>query len=125
MTITTETELGQRWADAELQADVAALDDLLTDDFVAVGPLGFLLTKEQFLDRHRSGDLHYEAFEWTIDMQRQYGDTTVVIGTQVSTSTYQGNPVPFGNLRITQIVVRQEDQVRLAGLHMSQRVEPV
>jgi ketosteroid isomerase-like protein len=107
-----------------LQADVGALDDLLTDDFVAVGPLGFLLTKEQFLDRHRSGDLNYQTFEWTVERERRYGDTAIVIGTQVSTSTYQGNPVPFGNLRVTQIVVRQDDQLRLAGLHMSQKAEP-
>jgi ketosteroid isomerase-like protein len=122
MTITTE--IGKRWANAELQADVAALDDLLTDDFIAVGPLGFLLTKAQFLDRHRSGDLNYQTFEWTVETERRYGDTAIVIGTQVSTSTYQGNPVPFSNLRVTQIVVRQGNQLRLAGLHTSQKAEP-
>ena len=33
-------DLGRRWADAELRADVEALDGLLDADFVCVGPLG-------------------------------------------------------------------------------------
>jgi hypothetical protein len=32
-------DLGRRWADAELRAEVAALDSLLDDDFTCVGPL--------------------------------------------------------------------------------------
>ena len=50
------TDLLDRWSQAELNADVAALDAWLDRDFVAGGPLGFVLNKTEWLDRHRSGD---------------------------------------------------------------------
>jgi hypothetical protein len=57
-------QLGQEWAAAEVRGDVSALATMLADDFVGVGPLGFTLTREQWLDRHRSGDLVYEEITW-------------------------------------------------------------
>ena len=50
---TTLTE----WAAAERDGDTAALDTLLTGDFTAVGPLGFILPKQAWLARHRPGIL--------------------------------------------------------------------
>jgi hypothetical protein len=54
---------GREWASAERRADVPALTSLIADDFVEVGPLGFLLTKQEWLARHQSGDLAYETVD--------------------------------------------------------------
>lgn len=59
-TIEELNTFGQTWANAELRGDGDALNNLLADDFSGVGPLGFLLNKEQWLARFRSGDLKYE-----------------------------------------------------------------
>ena len=48
-------ELGRRWADAEQRGDADALSALAVEDFTLVGPLGFVLDKQQWLDRYRSG----------------------------------------------------------------------
>jgi hypothetical protein len=48
MTGTTDVlDLVERWAAAEQGNDAEALDGLLTDDFVGVGPLGFVLGRDQ------------------------------------------------------------------------------
>jgi hypothetical protein len=119
-TATAIGELGRRWTDAELHADTETLETLLDDQFIAVGPLGFTLTKSEWLDRHRSGDLAYQALTWEPGPTRTYGDVALTIGTQIAQTTYRGNPVPFGRLRITQIAARHGDRWVLAGLHMSQ-----
>jgi hypothetical protein len=54
-TTTEIRELGRRWVDAELRGDADALAALSVADFTLVGPLGFVLTREQWLDRYRSG----------------------------------------------------------------------
>jgi ketosteroid isomerase-like protein len=112
-------ELLAEWTTAERVGDAAALDKLLADDFVGVGPLGFTLSKREWLDRH-DGGLRYEAFglEEVQVRGRGYGDATVVVARQVGQGTYQGNPVP-GALRASLLLVRQAGRWRLAGNHMS------
>ena len=51
--------LADEWIAAELRGDTAYLERTLADDFVAVGPLGFLLTKQEWIGRHRSGNMSY------------------------------------------------------------------
>jgi hypothetical protein len=36
--------------EAEIEADAAALDALATDDFTLIGPAGFVLGKQHWLD---------------------------------------------------------------------------
>ena len=55
-------DLVERWAHAELAGDVDAYADLLDDEFVGVGPVGFVLDKQQWAQRHR-GDLENHGFE--------------------------------------------------------------
>jgi ketosteroid isomerase-like protein len=112
-------ELGRRWAEAERNGDVAALDTLLYEDFVGVGPLGFVLDKQQWLGPRRSGDLKNSSFEWQDPSVRVFGDTAVVIGTQVQESTYQGRDAS-GRFRVTQVALRTGgDRWVLAGMHYS------
>ena len=70
------------WTAAERSGDAEALAACLTDDFLAVGPLGFILTKQDWLDRHAASDLIYDVFELDEVSSRRYGDTVVVTALQ-------------------------------------------
>lgn len=111
-------KLVNEFAQAELNEDTEVLDKLLADDFVGIGPRGFLLTKEQWLARYRGGDLKNESFELAELQTRFYGDVAVVIGLETTKSTYQGNPTG-GNFRATLIFIRQSGEWRLAGSQLS------
>jgi ketosteroid isomerase-like protein len=111
-------QLGQEWAAAEVRGDVSALATMLADDFVGVGPLGFTLTKEQWLDRHRSGDLVYEEITWEDVEVRVHDCVAVAIGLQTQRAKYRGRPVD-GRFRATQIYVGTGDGWQIEGVQLS------
>jgi ketosteroid isomerase-like protein len=116
-------ELGQRWAAAERSGDVDALRPLLADDFVLVGPLGFMLDKEQYLGSRRSGDLKHASLVWEDIRVRVYGGTAVAVGSQTQRSTYQGRDAS-GRFRVTQVAFGQGDRWTIVGLHYSPIAQP-
>jgi uncharacterized protein (TIGR02246 family) len=110
--------LVRRWIDAERSGDPEALAPLLAEDFMLVGPLGFMLDKPQFLGSRRSGDLKHESFTFDEVQLRVYGDSAVAIGTQTQKSTYQGRDAS-GRFRVTLIPVQRQQHWVLAGIHLS------
>lgn len=111
-------DLGKRWTDAELRGDTSALDTLLTDGFVGVGPLGFQLDKRAWLQRHSAGGIVTESLTWQDVQVRGYGDTAVAIGVQDSRGSYAGKPTS-GRFRVTQVLVRAHGVWAIDWLHMS------
>jgi ketosteroid isomerase-like protein len=116
-------DLGQRWAFAERAGDADALEPLLANDFLLVGPLGFMLDKTQYLGARSSGELRHESLEWADVRVRVYGEAAVAVGTQTQRSTYQGRDAS-GRFRVTQIVVRRADLWTVVGLHYSPIARP-
>jgi ketosteroid isomerase-like protein len=117
-------DLLDRWAKAELGPDTATIDAVLADDFLGIGPFGFTLTKEEWLQRHSSGDLDYTQFALLDTTIRRYGDAAIVVGVQDQVATYQGNPVPMSKLRFSATLVRESGGWVIAGHQMSQLGAP-
>jgi len=116
------TRLGKEWAAAELRGDTASLGRILADDFIAVGPRGFMLTKEQWLSRHDSGSLTYEGFEWNEVTVRVHGNAAVMIGRQTARAVYEDGDVRHeirDQFRATLVFVDQEGRWLLLGLQLS------
>ncbi len=117
MTQTVESFLAE-WAGAERTGDTDTLDTLLTDDFVGVGPLGFVLPKQAWLSRF-AGGLVYDSFTLEEVQSRQHGDAAVVTVRQVGRGSIQGYPLPFEAVRATLTLVSLADHWQMAGIHMS------
>jgi len=115
----TIRELGHRWADAEQRGDVAALDAITAPDFTLVGPAGFVLNKQQWLDRYRTGALVTRSLNWDEIEVRDYDEAAVATGCLTQQATYHDHPAD-GRFRATHIAVRDGgDRWLLAGLHLS------
>ena len=116
-------ELGRQWANAERAGDADALEPLLADDFLLVGPLGFMLDKTQYLGSRRSADLRHASLVWEDVRVRAYDNAAVAVGSLTQRSTYQGRDAS-GRFRVTQVAVRYGDRWRVVGLHYSPIAQP-
>ena len=110
--------LADAWATAELRGDTTFLESTLADDFIGIGPLGFMLTRQEWLARHTSGDLKYESFSLDEVKVRMYNDAAILTGRQVQNAAYRGNSIQ-GQFRTTLVFVQQQGQWRLASLQLS------
>lgn len=111
-------ELHRQWVRAEIAGDTAALDELATDDFTLVGPVGFVLTRAQWLGRYTSGAFTTTALELSEVAVRDYGTTAVIVAVHTQQAAHQGNPAN-GSFRTTHVAVLTGDRWRLAGMHLS------
>ena len=112
--------LGNRWAQAEQNADTTALDELAAQDFRLVGPFGFILDRNQWLQRYDTGDLTTISLDWDQVEVREFGDTAIAIGRHTQRATYAGRPAD-GQFRITHVFVRDADATwRIANIQLSQ-----
>jgi ketosteroid isomerase-like protein len=116
------TELGEDWAAAELRRNTSSLRGILADDFIGVGPRGFMLTRDQWLSRHDTGSLRYESFGLDEVEVRLYGDAAVTVCRQSVVGAYEGENGRFDlneQFRATLGFVKQDGDWRLASLQLS------
>jgi ketosteroid isomerase-like protein len=98
-------QLEEKWREAELKGDFAALDTLLADDFMAIMPNGMLQTKEQALAVLKTGAMRITALELSDRKVRFYGATAVVTSrAEVAGSTAERELK--GSYRYTRVYVR-------------------
>jgi uncharacterized protein (TIGR02246 family) len=123
MTATTDVlDLVDRWAAAEQANDAGALEGLLADDFVGVGPLGFVLGRDQWLARFGNG-LENRAFKVEDAQVRDYGGTAVVVGVLAQETSFQGTD-NSGRFRVSLVTTRPEDRWLLANAHIGMLRDP-
>jgi ketosteroid isomerase-like protein len=108
---------GQKWAAAESTGDTGALADLVTDDFRVVGPVGFILDRQQYLGRYRGG-FSPESVAWDDVIVRDYGSAAVTIATVTQKASFQGQRAD-GQFRVAHVFVKPGDRWQIANVQYS------
>jgi len=98
-------QLEEKWRDAILKGDTAAMDALLADDYMAITATGTLQTKAQTLDNLRSGRTHFTQLEVSDRKVRVYGTTALVTSYAEVQGTSSEGPIQ-GSLRYTRVYVK-------------------
>ena len=107
---------------AFLDADVAALERVLTPDFTLTLSNGEVSTRADEINELRSGKVHYDVFENYDMLARLYGnDTAVVLGKTRVKGTADGKP--FERIvQFTDTMIKRNGRWQLAAGHVS-RIE--
>lgn len=108
--------LQQEFDEAELHADTAALERLIADDFVSIGPRGYLMTKQEWIGRHVHFTYH-ELATSEVDV-RLYDGTAIVRNVQHNKATYADQDVALA-VRVGQVWVHPADGWQLAAIQFS------
>ncbi|HEY6686832.1 MAG TPA: nuclear transport factor 2 family protein [Propionibacteriaceae bacterium] len=108
--------LQERFDTAELDDDRKVLDELIAEDFQSIGPRGFVLDKEQWINRH--DHFRYAALETSEHEVRLYGGAAIVRNVQRNTGAHDGQESQYV-MRVGQTWVNQLGQWRLAGIQFS------
>jgi ketosteroid isomerase-like protein len=103
---------------AQIHADVAALDRIYADDFIGIGPSGTVRTKPQVLAAFTSHDLKFQSITTDDVRFRVYGNTVVETGRSTMVGQDKGRAVPRDN-RFTRVWVRGQGRWRLVANHYS------
>ena len=107
---------------AFLEADVAALERVLTPEFTLTLSNGEVSTRADEINELRSGKVHYDVFENYDMLARLYGnDTAVVLGKTRVKGTADGKP--FDRVvQFTDTLIKRDGRWQLAAGHVS-RIE--
>lgn len=116
--------LEDSWRNALMRGNVASMDALLADDYMAITPSGVLQSKEQTLASMRSGTMHFASIDITDRKVRFYGQTALVnCRADVSGTTSDGDIT--GSYRYTRVYVRDARGVwRIVSFEASRIREP-
>jgi ketosteroid isomerase-like protein len=120
-------QLEEKWRKAVLAGDVAAMDSLLSDDYIGINVSGTLQTKEDVLTRLRSGRRRITNLALSDSKVRFYGTTALVTSIAHVTGVNADGEV-IGDFRYTRVYVRnaqgvwkivsfEASRIRLPGAH--------
>jgi ketosteroid isomerase-like protein len=98
-------DLERQWSQAMLSSDAAAMDKLLSDDYLGVTSTGDLLTKTQQLDRMRNRQITMVKLDTSESKIKLLGRIAIVTSLARIDGISEGKPLA-GNFRYTKVYQR-------------------
>jgi ketosteroid isomerase-like protein len=112
------TKLENDWAKAGLAGDAAALEKLLTPDYVYTNQDGEMASRAEMVAGIRSGSTKYDTFTVGDMKVHVYGDAAVVTGKATTKGKENGKPIDE-TVRFTDTWVKQGGQWLCAATQVS------
>ena len=116
----TIRNLQDAFEQAELHDDRERLRELIDDDFVSIGPRGFVLDKEQWIDRHNQ--FSYTALVTSELDVRVYDGAAIVREVQRNRSRYKDEELEFA-FRVGHVWRGQNGDWKLVAIQFSPLAE--
>ena len=105
---------------AQLNADVEALDRLISEELLFTGPDGQLATKAQDLEAYRSGVVRFLEHEPEELRVRRVGSALAVSALRARLAVEVGGQIARGTYRYTRVWARENGKNwRVVGGHVS------
>lgn len=105
---------------AQLTADVAELDRLISDDLLFTGPDGRLSTKSQDLELYRSGIVRFQSHEPEELRVRLVNENAAISALKARLTVEVNGTLHSGTFRYTRVWAREDGDWRVAGGHVSE-----
>ena len=113
-TIRQIVDMERQSKEASLHRDSDFSVRTLTEDYVAITPLGQVATKREVISARRSGQLRYESMNITDMVVRVFGDTAIVTA-RADVKGHQLGEDFSGPYRYTRVWVRKNGQWQVAS----------
>jgi len=114
-------ECEARIRDAQLNADVSALDRLIADELLFTGPDGRIGTKAEDLDAHATGAVRFRAHQPEELRIRRVGANVAIVALRARLTVEVGGAMVDGTFRYTRIWAREDGSSwRVVGGHVSE-----
>jgi len=105
--------------EAALKGDTSFQEKRLVDDYVGIDADGRMLTKDEAIQRRKSGAVKYESIDQREAKIRVYGDTAVLNSLASVKGTSDGKPFS-GSFRTTFVYVKQKGDWKQASFQTTQ-----
>ena len=110
--------LSKQHREAAVKGDTKAMDSILADDWVGIGPQGDVGSKAQQAKSLKEGSIDFEAIDPEEVKVRVYGDTAVVMGRYHVKLTHSGHKAD-ALVRTTEVFVRQGGKWRCVSTQVT------
>jgi ketosteroid isomerase-like protein len=111
--------LQEQGRDAALKGDTSFQEKHLVDDYVGIDADGRMLTKDEAIQRRKSGAVKYESIDQREAKIRVYGDTAVLNSLASVKGTSDGKPFS-GSFRTTFVYVKQKGDWKQVSFQTTQ-----
>ena len=98
--------LSKQFREAAVKGDTKAMDAILADDWMSIGPDGEVVSKAQNTRGFKDGNIDFEAMDPSEVKVRVYGDAAVVTSRVHVELTHSGHKID-DRVRVTEVYVRQ------------------